>query len=204
MRATVCRKMAARMRHANVAVAAVQLLPKAPGLIRVAHPTCNRDFSVTPVLGAPVTAYIGLGANLGDAPAAVRTAMDAIARLPGVKETARSSLYGSAPVDADGSDYVNAVMQVQTTLSAHQLLAGLQSLEHGAGRTRSYRNAPRTLDLDVLLYGDEVIDTPDLAVPHPRMWTRAFVLQPLAELDQHLVSDMHLNLVANQRVWRLI
>ncbi|MDE2419173.1 MAG: 2-amino-4-hydroxy-6-hydroxymethyldihydropteridine diphosphokinase [Burkholderiales bacterium] len=159
---------------------------------------------VTPSQGVPVTAYIGLGANLGEARSAVLGAMSAIADLPGVKEIARSSLYGSAPVDADGSDYVNAVMRLQTTLPAHQLLAVLQRLEHGAGRTRSYRNAPRTLDLDVLLYGNETMATPNLIVPHPRMWERAFVLQPLAELDPQLVSYRRLEKVANQRIWRLI
>lgn len=150
-----------------------------------------------------VTAYIGVGANLGDAQTTVRSAMAAIANLTGITEVTPSSLYGSAPVDAGGSDYVNAVLRVQTTLSAHQLLAVLQDIEHGAGRTRSYRNAPRTLDLDVLLYGDETIHTNDLIVPHPRMWERAFVLAPLAEIDPRLVSKLHLERVAFQKIWRL-
>ena len=150
-----------------------------------------------------VTAYVGVGANLGDAQAAVRIATSAIANLPGIGEVISSSLYGSAPVDAGGSDYVNAVLRVQTTLSAQQLLAALQDIEQGAGRTRSYRNAPRTLDLDVLLYGDETINTPDLTIPHPRMWERAFVLTPLAEIDPYLVSELQLEQVAFQRIWRL-
>ncbi len=150
-----------------------------------------------------VTAYIGVGANLGDARAAVCHAMAAIAHLPGVTETTASSLYGSAPVLADGADYVNAVLRVQTILSPHQLLAALQNLEQGAGRTRHYRNAPRTLDLDVLLYGNETIHAPDLVIPHPRMWERAFVLAPLAELAPQLVTDWHLTQVAHQKIWRL-
>jgi 2-amino-4-hydroxy-6-hydroxymethyldihydropteridine diphosphokinase len=152
---------------------------------------------------APVTAYIGVGANLGNARAAVCNAIAAIADLQGVTHMTPSSLYGSAPVDSDGSDYVNAVVRVQTTLSPHQLLAALQNLEHGAGRTRNYRNAPRTLDLDVLLFGSETIHTPDLTIPHPRMWERAFVLAPLAELDPRQVTDVQREQVAFQKIWRL-
>lgn len=150
-----------------------------------------------------VTAYIGVGANLGDAQGAVRKALQAIANVQGVAQATPSSLYGSAPVDAGGSDYVNAVVRVQTTLSPDQLLAALQDLESGAGRTRSYRNAPRTLDLDILLYGDEKIETTHLTIPHPRMWERAFVLAPLAELDPKQVTKLQLEQVAFQRIWRL-
>ena len=95
-----------------------------------------------------VIAYIGLGANLGDAREAVLTAIRAIAQLDGVVHVRRSSLYGSAPVQADGADYVNAVVEVQTVLPPLHLLEALQALESDAGRQRSYRNAPRTLDLD--------------------------------------------------------
>jgi 2-amino-4-hydroxy-6-hydroxymethyldihydropteridine diphosphokinase len=150
-----------------------------------------------------VTAYIGLGANLGNAAMAVRQALAAIAALSGVQGTRASSLYGSAPVDAGGADYVNAVLQVQTTLSPQQLLAALQGIEQHAGRERSYRNAPRTLDLDLLLYGAQVIDTPDLVVPHPRMWERAFVLLPLAEIDASLVSTDQLAAVKHQKAWQI-
>lgn len=158
---------------------------------------------MAPAVTEPVTAYIGLGANLGDARVTVRSAMDAIAGMDNVVVTRRSSLYGSAPVDADGGDYVNAVVQVHTSLTAHQLLAALQAVEQQAGRERSYRNAPRTLDLDLLLYGDTKIHSHDLVVPHPRMWERAFVLRPLAELAPNLVSDQKISAVSAQQVWLL-
>jgi 2-amino-4-hydroxy-6-hydroxymethyldihydropteridine diphosphokinase len=150
-----------------------------------------------------VIAYIGLGANLGDAQLAVLAAMDAIADLDGVALLRRSSLYGSAPVDAGGADYVNAVVEIQTRLKALELLTGLQQLERQAGRERNYHNAPRTLDLDLLLFGKEHIAHPDLVVPHPRMWQRAFVLHPLAELAPKRVSEAELKAVRHQSVWRL-
>ena len=116
----------------------------------------GRKPATDPLLHAPqavsVLAYIGLGANLGDPRAAVTRAILAIAALPGLFLTRQSALYGSAPVDAGGGDYVNAVVEVQTALTPHALLAKLQSIESAAGRERPYRNAPRTLDLDVLLY----------------------------------------------------
>ena len=150
-----------------------------------------------------VVAYIGLGGNLGDARAAVLAALDAIAALPDVDLLAASSLYGSAPVDSTGDDYVNAVAKVQTTLSADSLLDALQTIESGAGRERPYRNAPRTLDLDVLLYAEDSIQTQRLTVPHPRMGERAFVLMPLAEIAPHLVTPQQLELVQGQGVWPL-
>lgn len=150
-----------------------------------------------------VTAYLGLGANLGEARAAVRDAMAAIARLEGVALTAQSALYASAPVDSSGPDYVNAVVQVRTCLVAPQLLACLQAIEAQAGRQRPYRNAPRTLDLDLLLYGQARIHSPALTVPHPRMWERAFVLLPLAEIAPHLVGAESLAQVSGQVVRRL-
>lgn len=152
---------------------------------------------------APATAYIGLGGNLGDARAAVLQAMDAIAALPGVQLLRRSSLYGSAPVDAGGADYVNAVVQVHTTLTPHVLLQQLQSLENAAGRQRPYRNAPRTLDLDLLLFDDQVLQDAVLVLPHPRMAERAFVLRPLAEIAPQQVSSAQLQAVADQPVWLL-
>jgi 2-amino-4-hydroxy-6-hydroxymethyldihydropteridine diphosphokinase len=147
-----------------------------------------------------VTAYIGLGANLGDARAAVLDAMQAIAVIDGVACIRRSSLYASAPVDSSGPDYVNAVVEVQTRLTAPHLLAQLQALELGAGRLRPYRNAPRTLDLDVLLYGQAVVHSAVLTVPHPRMWERAFVLVPLAEIAPHTVHAAALARVQTQAV----
>jgi 2-amino-4-hydroxy-6-hydroxymethyldihydropteridine diphosphokinase len=147
-----------------------------------------------------VTAYIGLGANLGAAAATVVSAIDAIADMDGVALARQSSLYSSAPVDAGGPDYVNAVVQIQTCLTAPDLLSALQAIELRAGRERPYRNAPRTLDLDVLLYGDACIASATLDVPHPRMWERAFVLLPLAEIAPQRVSQEHLDAVVHQRV----
>ncbi len=149
-----------------------------------------------------VLAYIGLGSNLGESHVTVLAAMDAIADLDGVVLMRQSSLYGSAPVDAVGADFVNAVVEVQTVLKPLALLAALQALESRAGRHRSYRNAPRTLDLDILLYGDKKMQSPDLILPHPRMWERAFVLHPLAELVPDSVNAAQLKGVADQPVWR--
>ena len=132
---------------------------------------------------APVTAYVGLGANLGDAEATVRKAIAALNDLDRTRLTAQSSLYRSAPIDADGDDYVNAVAQVHTTLHPQELLRALQGIEQQYGRERPYVNAPRTLDLDLLLYGREHLDSPELTVPHPRMTARAFVLIPLLQID---------------------
>ena len=133
--------------------------------------------------GAAVCAYIGLGANLGDPLQAIRDALDALDELPQTRIDAISSFYLSAPVDAGGDDYVNAVARLQTSLSAHALLDGLQAIERRFGRERPFRNAPRTLDLDLLLYGEQTIHDHALEVPHPRMMARAFVLLPLLELD---------------------
>ena len=150
-----------------------------------------------------VTGYIALGANLGDAVATVRRAMDAIGHLPQTQLTRRSSLYRTAPLDAVGPDYINAVVEISTTLSAPVLLQQLQQLELDAGRERPYRNAPRTLDLDLLLYGDAQMQSPALTIPHPRMAGRAFVLMPLAEIAPLRVSDAQLRHVSRQAVVRL-
>ncbi|TSH97588.1 2-amino-4-hydroxy-6-hydroxymethyldihydropteridine diphosphokinase [Verticiella sediminum] len=135
---------------------------------------------------AGVIAYIGIGANLGDARATVRAAIAEIGRVPGVTDLQAASLYRTAPVESSGPDYVNTAVRVRTTLTPLALLRALQAIEQAHGRERPYRNAPRTLDLDVLLHGDAVIDTPELRVPHPRMLERAFVLAPLAELAPSL------------------
>ena len=148
-------------------------------------------------------AYVVLGANLGDAAAVVASAIDALNRLPDTRLEARSHLYRSAPVDAQGPDFINAVAAVSTRLTAPDLLLALQQLEQRAGRERPYRNAPRTLDLDLLLYGDARIDSPSLTVPHPRMMERAFVLIPLAEIAPDLVPAAALAAVAGQRIERL-
>ena len=130
----------------------------------------------------PLLAYVGLGANLGDPADAVRTAIEALGRMPASRVEAVSALYRSAPIDADGPEFINAVAALHTTLTAYELLAQLQAIEAEFGRERPYVNAPRTLDLDLLLYGDREIESDDLTVPHPRMHERAFVLLPLAEL----------------------
>jgi 2-amino-4-hydroxy-6-hydroxymethyldihydropteridine diphosphokinase len=149
---------------------------------------------------APVTAFIGLGANLGDALAAVRQALAWLGELPQTRVLQASRIYRSAPVDAGGPDFFNAVAQVETRLTAPQLLAQLQALELRAGRERPYRNAPRTLDLDLLLYGDARIASAALTVPHPRMRERAFVLLPLAELAPERVDARDLAAVSGQRI----
>ncbi|MDQ7969568.1 MAG: 2-amino-4-hydroxy-6-hydroxymethyldihydropteridine diphosphokinase [Oxalicibacterium faecigallinarum] len=128
-------------------------------------------------------AYIGIGANLGDARETVTQAIDLLDRLPQTSLIKRSSLFRTAPVDAEGDDYVNAVAQILTELLPHDLLLALLDLEQQFGRMRPYVNAPRTLDLDILLFGDQHIDSPSLTVPHPRMTMRAFVLIPLLQLD---------------------
>lgn len=151
----------------------------------------------------PVTAYVALGANLGDPVRAVRQAIDALRALPLTQLIRRSPLYRTAPVEASGPDYVNAVVELATRLSAPELLAQLQAIEVGAGRERPYRNAPRTLDLDLLLFGSARIAGEWLTVPHPRMNERAFVLVPLADIAPALVSRAQLQAVAGQRVERV-
>ncbi|WP_199226717.1 2-amino-4-hydroxy-6-hydroxymethyldihydropteridine diphosphokinase, partial [Acidovorax sp. HMWF029] len=154
-----------------------------------------------PDMGAePSLAYVGLGANLGEREATLRNALTALGQCPGTRVLRVSPLYGSAPVDAGGPDYLNAVAEVATTLAPEALLHALQAIEQSAGRERPYRNAPRTLDLDILWFGDQVIDTPDLTVPHPRMAERAFVLRPLADLVPERVSAAALQAVALQSI----
>ncbi|HEY4069140.1 MAG TPA: 2-amino-4-hydroxy-6-hydroxymethyldihydropteridine diphosphokinase [Burkholderiaceae bacterium] len=156
-----------------------------------------------------VRAFIGLGANLGEARTALDTAVRALAALPETTLHECSSVWHSAPIDASGPDYLNAVVLVETALSPLALLAALQRIELEHGRERPYRNAPRTLDLDLELYGDELIATPALTVPHPRLHERAFVLRPLAELAPGLQIpgrgglDALLDAVAGQRIERL-
>ena len=130
-----------------------------------------------------VTAYVGIGANLGDALGNVRRAILQLERLPATRLSAQSSLFRSAPVDAGGDDYVNAVVRLDTQLAAEQLLAELQTIEQDSAASARLRNAPRTLDLDLLLYGRDIIDSATLTVPHPRMTQRAFVLIPLLQID---------------------
>jgi 2-amino-4-hydroxy-6-hydroxymethyldihydropteridine diphosphokinase len=122
---------------------------------------------------------------------------------PAVLELRASGFYRSAPVQAQGPDFINAVALIHTRLDAYELLHVMQQLEHQAGRERPYPNAPRTLDLDLLLFDD--LHQPDsaLTLPHPRMWGRAFVLLPLHELAPELVSPARLQAVADQRIVRI-
>jgi 2-amino-4-hydroxy-6-hydroxymethyldihydropteridine diphosphokinase len=151
-----------------------------------------------------VTAFIALGANLGDAQCAVQLAVSDLASLPHTRLVRSSGLYQTAPQDSSGPDYINAVAEVSTQLCALALLDALQSLELAAGRKRPYPNAPRTLDLDLLLFGSAQIHSPTLTVPHPRMQQRAFVLRPLHEIAPQLVSEADLHAVRSQHVVRII
>ena len=137
--------------------------------------------------GGLTRAYVGIGANLGDARATVADAVAALAQWPGCRVRQVSSVYRSAPVDAAGPDFFNAVVALDTTRSPEDLLAALQAIELAFGRQRPYHHAPRTLDLDLLLQGDALRSTPQLTLPHPRLHLRAFVLQPLLEIAPDLV-----------------
>lgn len=132
-------------------------------------------------------AYIGLGANLGEPLLALQAAAASLAALPGVSGSRLSPLYRTRPVDAEGPDFLNAVVELRTRLSAHHLWHHMQAIEQEHGRERPYRNAPRTLDLDLLWFDQQVLDTHELIVPHPRLHLRAFALQPLADLDSTLL-----------------
>jgi 2-amino-4-hydroxy-6-hydroxymethyldihydropteridine diphosphokinase len=154
-------------------------------------------------LRAPVTAYVAIGANLGDASTAVLCAINDLAELPQTDLVAQSSQYQTAPIASSGPDYINAVVEMSTRLTAQELLLALQQIEFEAGRDRPYPNAPRTLDLDILLYGEARIESTHLSIPHPRMFERAFVLVPLAEIAPALVTSEQLEAVAAQAITRL-
>lgn len=151
-------------------------------------------------------AYLGLGANLGDARQTLKDAVVCLAQQHAITVLAKSSLYRTAPIDAGGDDYFNCVVALETALTALQLLGLCQSIENHFGRERSYRNAPRTLDLDILLFGSEKIALEHLTIPHPRLVERAFTLVPLIELDADLAipgygrADGYLPGVAAQRI----
>jgi 2-amino-4-hydroxy-6-hydroxymethyldihydropteridine diphosphokinase len=134
-------------------------------------------------------AYLGIGSNLGDRVSSLQLAVDHLAATEGITVVGVSSVYETTPVGGpEQPDYLNAVVAVETTLTAHELLHVAHDIEAAAERVRTVRWGPRTLDVDVLLVGDERIDDPDLVVPHPRMTERAFVMVPLAELDQAWVA----------------
>lgn len=155
-------------------------------------------------------AYVALGANLGDAEGSLRAVMRELGTLPGVRLLKASSLYRTAPVGLKNQpDFINAAAMLDTELDSHALLLELFSIEQRFGRQRSIPNAPRTLDLDLLLYGNETCDDSTLTLPHPRMHERAFVLAPLAEIAPGLsipgkgkVSDL-LAQCADQQIQRM-
>jgi len=151
----------------------------------------------------PVIAYLGLGANLGNAPATLLWAIQQLRLTSGMEVITRSSLYRSAPIDAGGPDYANAVLAIRTVGTAPALLQCLHGIEAAAGRERPYRNAPRTLDLDILLYGGASVTSAALTIPHPRMLERAFVLQPLAEIAPQHVHGEALQRVRAQAIDRI-
>ena len=137
-------------------------------------------------------AFVGLGANLGDPVVQITKAMASLAKLDKTRMVRSSSLYRTAPIGlADQPEFVNAVALLDTALVPRELLDALLEIERAAGRERSFPNAPRLLDLDLLLYGERRIDTPGLVVPHPRMHERAFVLAPLVEIAPDAVIPGH-------------
>ena len=158
---------------------------------------------VTNPLREPVSAFVALGANLGEPAQAVQQALGQLGRIEHTRLVSASSLYETAPHEAQGPLYVNAVAHLKTQLNAVELLLALQALEQAAGRVRSVQNAPRTLDLDLLFYGDACIQSGWLTVPHPRWRERAFVLLPLQDVAGHLVSEAMLAAVADQPIRRL-
>lgn len=155
-------------------------------------------------------AYVALGANLGDPASTVKAAFGALANLPESRIVRCSSLYRTAPVGMIAQpDFINAVLALETTLAPEALLDELFEVETRFGRQRAEKDGPRTLDLDLLLYGKQFVDLPRLKLPHPRLHLRAFVLQPLAEIapDLEIPGRGHINswlpAVANQGIARL-
>jgi 2-amino-4-hydroxy-6-hydroxymethyldihydropteridine diphosphokinase len=146
-----------------------------------------------------VKAYIGLGSNLGEREALIRQALEALDALPETSVVKVSSLYDTEPVgEVDQPNFLNAVAQIDTELTARQVLWNLQLIEKRLGRVRSQRWGPRTIDLDLLLYGSVVVDEPDLKVPHPELTRRSFVLVPLVELDPLLTHPVTGETLLNQ------
>jgi 2-amino-4-hydroxy-6-hydroxymethyldihydropteridine diphosphokinase len=150
-----------------------------------------------------VQVCVAFGANLGEAQARVLQAIQDVGALANTQLQIASSLYASAPHEAIGPEFVNAVAMYDTDFPPLELLDALQNLETIAGRERSFLNAPRTLDLDIIFYGDVALDSPRLTLPHPRWQERAFVLVPLAEISPNKVSPALLLSVSNQPVSRI-
>ena len=151
----------------------------------------------------PVVGVVAVGANLGDAKTQVLHAIEALGQLPWSRCLRVSSLYRTAPFQAQGPDFINAVVLLETSLTAPELLRALHRLEQAAGRERPYLNAPRTLDLDLVSYGDATVVSPELVLPHPRWHERAFVVCPLQEVAPERVSATVLAAVAGQTIERL-
>jgi len=127
--------------------------------------------------------YIGIGSNLGDRGKYIESAIDKLRAIKGIEVKKVSSIYETDPVGGPGQGkYLNGVLELETELEPRVLLAKLQAIENELGREKTVKNAPRTIDLDILLYGDEKIDEPGLKVPHPRMREREFVMKPLKEI----------------------
>ena len=150
-----------------------------------------------------VQVCVAFGANLGKAQATVLQAIQDIGALATTQLVIASSLYASAPYEATGPEFINAVAIYETDLRPLELLDALQNLENIAGRERPFANAPRTLDLDIIFYGDVALDKPRLTVPHPRWQERAFVLVPLAQISPEKVSPTSLEKVAHQPIRRV-
>lgn len=154
-------------------------------------------------------AFIGLGGNIGDAKQVIKDAIVCLAQHPELKVLTRSCMYQSAPVNASGQDFVNAVISIETELKPTELLLICQKVEDSFGRERPYVNAPRTLDLDILAYGQMSIQETHLSIPHPRMSERAFVLLPLLEIAPDLdlpglgLVSQYLGNVAHQRIEKI-
>jgi 2-amino-4-hydroxy-6-hydroxymethyldihydropteridine diphosphokinase len=143
-------------------------------------------------MAGTVTACIALGSNLEDPREQVRRGFEALATLPQSRLLARSRLYRTSPWGiTEQPDFINAAARLETSLTPRALLDALRTIESRAGRVRGVRNGPRVLDLDLLLYGDRIVDEPDLVVPHPRLHERAFVLLPLADVAPELDVPGH-------------
>lgn len=166
---------------------------------------CQPEVAVTRLVQDPlpsnaVFACVAIGANLGDAAATVKQAMQTLQQLADTSVVKCSSLYRTAPHEAQGPDFINAAVLLRTHLAPLALLHALQAIEHQQGRERPYKNAPRTLDLDLIFYGDVQLQTPELTLPHPRWHSRAFVLHPLADIWPERVSAAMLQAVADQAI----
>lgn len=152
---------------------------------------------------SPVLACVALGANLGDARAVVQQALGDLTQLDGTRVVRASSLYRTAPHEASGPDFINAVALLETQLSPLDLLHVLQQIEQAHGRQRPYKNAPRTLDLDLIFHGDAQLATTELTLPHPRWTERAFVLVPLAQVCPERVTADLLAAVSHQTIEKI-